>query len=78
MGNTLSDVMTFPSTSQQLNQVGPRLIDRETNTSDIGGRSQGEEMRVEDADNRNIPMPISHSGLSSYDTALTGGYHMRT
>ena len=34
-GNTLSDVMTFPSTSQQLNQVGPRLIDRETNTSDI-------------------------------------------
>ena len=47
MGNTLSDVMTFPSTSLQLNQVGPRLIDREANTSDIGGRSQGEETRIE-------------------------------
>ena len=77
-GNTLSDVMTFPSTSQQLNQVGPRLIDRETNTSDIGGRSQGEEIRIEDSDNRNIPMPIFHSGLSSYDAELTGGSHMRT
>ena len=31
-GNTLSDVMTFPSTCRQLNQVGTRLIDRETNT----------------------------------------------
>ena len=39
MGNTLSDVMTFPSTCQQLNQVGTRLIDRETNTSDIEMRS---------------------------------------
>ena len=77
MGNTLSDVMTFPSTSQQLNQVGPRLIDRETNTSDIVGRSQGEETRIEDSDNRNILMPISHSDLSSYDTELTGGSHMR-
>ena len=76
--NALSDVMTFPSTSQQLNQVGPRLIDRETNKSDIGGRSQGEEMRIEDSDNRNILMPISHSGLSSYDTELSGGSHMRT
>ena len=77
-GNILSDVMTSPSTSRQLNQVGPRLIDRETNTSDIGGRSQGEEMRIQDSDNRNIPMPISHSGLSSYDTELTEGSHMTT
>ena len=28
MGNTLSDVMTFSSTCQQLNQVGTRLIDK--------------------------------------------------
>ena len=77
-GNTLSDVMTFPSTSRQMNQVGPRLIDRETNTCDIGGRSQGEEMSIEDSGNRNIPMLISHSGSSSYDIELTGGSHMRT
>ena len=59
-GNTLSDVMTFPSTSQRLNQVGPRLIDRETNTSDTGGRSQREEMRIEDSDIRKnlCPFPI--------------------
>ena len=41
-GNTLSGVMTFPSTCQQLNQVGTRLIDRETNMSDIEVRPQGE------------------------------------
>ena len=35
MGNTLSDVMTVPSTHQQLSQVGTRLIDRETNTSEV-------------------------------------------
>ena len=86
MGNILSDIMTFPSTCQQLNQVGTRLIDRETNISDIEGRSQREEMRIEDSNNdkvlitnnRNPQIPTSHSGLSSYDTKLTGGYHMRT
>ena len=86
MGNTLSDVMTFPSICQQLNQVGTRLMDGETNTSDIEGRSQGEEMRIEDSNNdevlitnnRNTQMPTSCSGLSSYDTKLTGGSHMRT
>ena len=32
-GNTLNDdVMTVPSTHQQLSQVDTRLIDRETNT----------------------------------------------
>ena len=85
-GNTLSDVMTSPSTCQQLNQVGTSLIDRETNTSDIEGRSQREETRIEDSNkdkvlipnNRNTQMPASCSGLSSYDTKLTGGSHMRT
>ena len=38
-GNTLSDVMTFPSTCRQLNQVGTRLMDRETNTCGIEERS---------------------------------------
>ena len=45
--NTLSDVMTFPSTCQQLNQVGNRLRDRETNMSDIEMRPQREETRVD-------------------------------
>ena len=86
MGNTLSDVMTFPGTCRQLNQVGTRLIDRETNMSDIEGRSQREETRIDDSSNdkviipsnRNAQMPASHSGLSSYDTKLTGGSHIRT
>ena len=86
MGNTLSDVMTFPSTCQQLNQVGTRLIDRETNISNIEVRSQREETRVDDLSNdkviipsnRNAQMPVSCSNISSYDTELTGGSHMRT
>ena len=66
--------------------MGTRLIDRETNTSNIEGRSQREETRIDDPSNdeviipsnRNAQMPASHSGLSSYDTKLTGGSHMRT
>ena len=43
MGNTLSDVMTFPSACRQPSQVGTRLIDRETNMSDVEVRTQREE-----------------------------------
>ena len=86
MGNTLGDVMTFPSTCRQLNQVGTRLIDRETNMSDIEVRSQREETRVDNssndevivASNRDVQMPVSHSNVSSYDTEMTGGSCMRT
>ena len=54
--------------------------------SDIEGRSQREETRIDDSSNdeliilsnRNTQMPASHRGLSSYDTELTGGSHMRT
>ena len=35
LGNTLSDVMTIPSTHQQLSQVGTRFVDRVTNTSEV-------------------------------------------
>ena len=85
-GNTLSDVMTFPSTFRQLNQVGTRLIDKETNTSDIDVRSQREETRLDDSSNdeviipsnRNAQIPVSHSNVSSNDTELTGGFCMRT
>ena len=39
MGNTLSDVMTLPSTHQQPSQVDTRLIDRETNISEVEVRT---------------------------------------
>ena len=42
MGNTLSDVMTIPSAHQQLNQVGTRFVDRETNTSEVEVKLQRE------------------------------------
>ena len=85
-GNTLSDVMTFPSACQQPSQVGTRLIDRETNTSEVEVRTQREETRIGELSNneviisndRNTQMPTSHSGLSSYDTEITGGFHVRT
>ena len=78
--------MTFPSTCRQLNQVGTRLIDRETNTSDMEVKSQREETRVNNSSNdeviipsnRNIQMPVSHSNISLYNTEMTGGSRPRT
>ena len=86
MGNTLSDVLTFPSTCRQPSQVGTRLIDRETNTSEVEVITQREETRIDNLSNneviisndRDTQMPTSHSGLSSYDTEITGGPHIRT
>ena len=85
-GNTLSDVMTFPSACQQPSQVGTRLIDRETNTSDVEVRTQREEIRIGNlssneviiSNDRDTQMPTSDSGLSSYDTKITGGSNIRT
>ena len=80
MGNTLSDVMTFSSACQQPSQVGVRLIDRETNMSEVEVRTQREETRIDNlsSNNRDTQMPTSHSGLSSYDTEITGGSPIRT
>ena len=79
-GNTLSDVMTFPSACRQPSQVGARLIERETNTSEVEVRTQREESRIDNlsSNNRDTQMPTSHSGLSSYDTEITGGSPIRT
>ena len=65
MGNTLSDVMMLPSTCQQLSQVGTRLIDRETNTSEVELRTQREETRINflGSHDRDVQMPTSHSGI---------------
>ena len=38
--NALSDVMTIPSTHQQLSQGGTRFVDRQTNTSELEVRPQ--------------------------------------
>ena len=86
MGNIPSDVMTFPSACQQPSQVGARLIDRETNTSEVEVRTQREETRIDNlssneviiSNDRDTQMPTSHSGLSSYDTKITGGSPIRT
>ena len=86
MGNTLSDVMTFPSACQQPSQVGTRLIDRETNMSDVEVRTQREEIRIGNlssnevivSNDRDTQMPTFCNGLSSYDTKITGGPHIRT
>ena len=80
MGNTLSDVMTFPSTGQQPSQVGTRLIDRETNTSEVEVRTQREETRIDNlsSNNRDVQMPTSHSGLSLHETDTIGDSPIRT
>ena len=84
MGNTLSDVMTIPSTLQQLSQVvsqvDTRLMDRETNTSEIELRSQREEtrMNIVSSYDRDVQMSTSHSGISSHETNIIGGSPVRT
>ena len=68
----LSDVTTTPSTCIQLDQVGARLVDRETNMSEIELRPQTEEMRIdiEQTQSKSIQVPTSHSDLSSHDTEI--------
>ena len=80
MGNILSDVMTVPSTHQQLSQVGTRFIDRETNMSEVEVRAQREETRIDILCNhsRDVQMPTSHSGISSHETDVIGGSPVRT
>ena len=50
MGNALHDNVTPSSTSRQLDQVGTRLIDMETNTSNIQVRPQRDGVRIIDLD----------------------------
>ena len=72
MGNTLNDDVTTLSTHQQPNQVGTRLIDMGTNTSDVEVRSQREGVRINNLSideetlitNRNEQIPVSHNNLS--------------
>ena len=80
MGNTLHDVMTFLSTHQQPSQVNTRLIDRETNMSEVEVRTQGEETRIDilSSNYRDTQMSTSCSGLSSHEADIIGGSPIRT
>ena len=75
LGNTLSDMMTIPSTCQQLSQVGTRFVDREINMSEVEVRPQREKMRtdIKHSHSRGVQVPTSHSDLSSHDTDIVGG-----
>ena len=57
-----------------------RLMDRETNTSEIELRSQREESRMNilSSHNRDVQMPTSRSGISSHETDVIGGSPVRT
>ena len=60
--------------------MGSRLIDRETNTSEIELRSQREETRINifSSHDRDVQMPTSHSGISSHETNIIGSSPVRT
>ena len=60
MGNALHDNVTSPSTHQQLDQVGARLIDMGTNTSDIEVRPQRDGARVIDSDDDDVQVSCPH------------------
>ena len=60
MGNALHDNVTSPSTHRQLDQVGVRLIDMGTNTSDIEVRSQRDGARVIDSDDDDVQVSCPH------------------
>ena len=70
----LSDVMTIPSTHQQISLVGARFVDREINTSEVETRPQREEMRIDikHTHNKGVQVPTSHSNLSSHDVDIDG------
>ena len=69
MGSALSDNMSSPSTCQQLDEVGARMIDMGTNMSDTEVRPQRDGIRVINSDNNaqasclliNVPSPTGMS-----------------
>ena len=71
----LSDVTSTPSTHIQLDQVGARLVDRETNTSVVELRPQREETRIDikHTQSKGVQVPTSHSDISSCDTDIVEG-----
>ena len=60
LGNAPSDNVTSSSTRQQLDQVGTRVIDIGTNTSDIEVRPQRDGTRIIDLDNDDVQVSYPH------------------
>ena len=60
MENTLCDNVTPSSTHQQLDQVGARLIDMGTNTSDIEVSPQRDGAGVIESDDDNVQVSCPH------------------
>ena len=60
MGNALHDNVTSSSTHQQLDQVGAKVIDIGTKTSDIEVRPQRDGARIVDSDNDNVQVSYPH------------------
>ena len=75
LSHILSDVMTTSCTHIQIDQVGARLVDRETNTSALELRPQREEIRfdIKHTQSKGIQVPTSHSDISSHDTDIVEG-----
>ena len=75
----LRDATHTPSDRIQISQVGARLIDRETNTSEVETRLPREEMRTDriHTHSKGIQVPSSNSELSSHDMHIIGGSLVR-
>ena len=67
--HALSDVSTTPSAQVQIDSVGVRLIDRETNTSEVDIRPPREEIRTDiiQAYSKGIQVPSTSSEFSSHN-----------
>ena len=67
MRHNLSEVLTSPCVQVHTDQVGPQLVDRETNTSVVDIRLIAEEVRTDllYTHSIGIQMPSTSSGLSS-------------
>ena len=70
---------TFPSTHQQPSQGGTRLIDRETNISEVEVRTQREETRMNmlNSDNRDIHRDIQIIGIYKCQLPVVDYPHMK-
>ena len=68
-GKVISTVMTTSSARVQIDQVGVKLVDRETNTSVVDIRPLREEVRTDiiHACSKGIQVPSSESEISSQD-----------
>ena len=70
--HALSDVSTASSVQVQTVQEGVRLIDRETNTSEVDIRPPREELQTDriHAQSKGIQVPSSSSEMSSHNVDI--------